>query len=265
MLFTNSLTFVWKEVNKLKSGNKRMNGRFVSYLRVSTKQQGQSGLGLEAQQAAIDEYLNGGDWKVLDRFVEEESGKRNDRPELQKALALARATNSKLLIAKLDRLSRNAAFLMNLLESGVEFVCCDLREANRFTIGILALVAEQEVRNCSIRTKAALKAAKARGVKLGGNNDRVPTEHLRRYGNKYGVDALKKKANNKAESLRPILERLICDGHNTLVDLSRRLMEMGVLTPRNGDKWHPTTVSRVLNRLGLELHKYGYGDNDKNK
>jgi len=233
-----------------------MNGRFVTYLRVSTKQQGQSGLGLEAQQAEINKFLNGGDWQVLGQFVEKESGKRNDRPELKKAMALARATNATLLIAKLDRLSRNASFLMSLRDSGVDFKCCDIPDATPIVIGVLALVAEQEVKNCSIRTKAALAAAKARGIKLGGDNDKVPTDHLKKYGNKYGVEGIKRNANNKAELLRPIIEHLISDGHNTLIDLAGQLTTMGVLTPRGNDKWHPTTVSRVLDRLCLELHPH---------
>ena len=230
-----------------------MNGRFISYLRVSTKQQGQSGLGLEAQRAEINKFLNGGNWQLIDEFVEVESGKRNDRPQLKKAIALARATNSILLIAKLDRLSRNASFLLSLRDSGIDFKCCDIPDATPLTIGVLALVAEQEARSCSIRTKAALQAAKARGVKLGGDNEKVPTAHLKKYGNMYGVEALKSKANNKAESLRPIFEHLISNGHNTLIALANKLMAMRVLTPRGNDKWHPTTVSRVLDRLGLGL------------
>lgn len=231
-----------------------MKDKYITYLRVSTQRQGQSGLGLDAQQAAITQYLNGGDWEVLGEFVEVESGKRDDnRPQLQRAIQLAKATNAKLLIAKLDRMSRNAAFLMNLSDSGIEFVCCDNPHANKLTIGILALVAQDEAERISLRTKAALQAAKARGTKLGGNNDKVPTAHLKKYGNVHGVAALKEKANNKAESLRPIFEHIISDGHHTLIAVANRLMEMGVLTPRNGNKWHPTTVSRVLDRLGLNL------------
>lgn len=229
-----------------------MKDKYITYLRVSTQRQGQSGLGLEAQQAAITQYLNGGDWEVLGEFVEVESGKKDEnRPELQRAIQLARATHAKLLIAKLDRLSRNASFLMSLNDSGIEFVCCDNPHANKLTIGILALVAQDEAERISLRTKAALQAAKARGTKLGGNNDKVPTAHLKKYGNVYGVAALIEKANYKAETLRPIFERLISDGHTTLIDLSNQLMAIGVLTQRGNSQWHPTSVARVLNRLGL--------------
>ncbi|MFU2208948.1 recombinase family protein [Solidesulfovibrio sp. C21] len=230
-----------------------MNGKYIKYLRVSTKTQGQSGLGLEAQEAAITQYLNGGTWEVIAEFMEVESGKRDDnRPKLQCAIQLAKATGAKLLIAKLDRLSRNAAFLMSLNDSGVDFVCCDNPNANKLTIGILALVAQDEAERISLRTKQALAAAKERGVKLGGANDRVPTGHLKNYGNKYGVAALKKKAQLKADELRSIVEPLLTDCL-TLNDIALRLMDMGVLTPRGGGKWYSASVSRLLNRLGLSL------------
>ena len=138
-------------------------GKFVAYYRVSTERQGQSGLGLEVQENAVLEYLNGGGWKLVGRFVEVESGKRNDRPELAKALAACRRLGATLVIAKLDRLARNVAFVANLMESGVEFVAYDFPQANRLTIHILAAVAEHEREMISQRTKAALAAAKARG------------------------------------------------------------------------------------------------------
>jgi DNA invertase Pin-like site-specific DNA recombinase len=119
------------------------NGKFVSYLRVSTARQGASGLGLEAQRAAVTGYLNGGDWKLVQEIVEVESGKCNDRPALADALRLCRKHRSILVIAKLDRLARNVAFISNLMESGVEFVAVDMPQANRFVVHILAAVAEQ--------------------------------------------------------------------------------------------------------------------------
>jgi DNA invertase Pin-like site-specific DNA recombinase len=137
-------------------------GRFIAYHRVSTAQQGRSGLGLEAQRQAVADYLDGGAWTLVAEYTEVESGKRADRPELAKALAACRAHRAVLVIAKLDRLSRNAAFLLNLRDAGVEFVAADMPQANRLTVGILAVVAEAEAEMISARTKAALAAAKER-------------------------------------------------------------------------------------------------------
>src|SRR5215213_6425076 len=142
-------------------------GSFVSYLRVSTDRQGRSGLGLEAQRKAVDDFLNGGQWELIAEFVEVESGKRDDRPKLAEALALCRLHSAILVIAKLDRLSRDAAFLLGLQKAGVRFVAADMPEANELVVGILAVVAQAERKMISARTKAALAAAKARGVRLG--------------------------------------------------------------------------------------------------
>ena len=141
----------------------------VSYLRVSTKKQGASGLGLEAQREAVAEYARREGLRVVAEYVEIESGKKAARPELTKALARCRASKATLVVAKLDRLSRNVAFLSNLMEAGVDFVACDNPTATRFTVHILAAVAEQEAKAISERTKAALAAAKRRGVRLGSS------------------------------------------------------------------------------------------------
>ena len=145
-------------------------GAFVAYYRVSTKDQGQSGLGLEAQRKAVTDWLNGGDWSLVGEFVEVETGTRSDRPQLKLAIEAARRSGAKLIIAKLDRLARNVAFISTLMESDVEFVALDCPTANKFTLHILAAVAEHEAQLISQRTKAALEAAKARGVKLGNPN-----------------------------------------------------------------------------------------------
>src|ERR1700710_103004 len=144
------------------------NGKFVSYLRVSTVRQGASGPRREAQRAAVAGFLNTGDWTLVEEVLEVESGKRKDRPALAAALKLCRKHKATLVIAKLDRLARNVAFISNLMESGVEFVAVDMPQANRFVVHILAAVAEQEAEAISKRTKAALAAAKARGTQLGG-------------------------------------------------------------------------------------------------
>ena len=142
-------------------------GKFIAYFRVSTDRQGKSGLGLEAQREAVMTYLNGGRWSLVDEFTEVESGKHSDRPELAKALAACKKRKAKLVIAKLDRLSRNLAFIAALMESGVEFVAVDMPHATKLTIHILAAVAEHEREMISERTKAALAAAKKRGQRLG--------------------------------------------------------------------------------------------------
>jgi DNA invertase Pin-like site-specific DNA recombinase len=142
-------------------------GRFVAYYRVSTDRQGKSGLGLEAQREAVQSYLNGGSWTLAAEVTEVESGRRNDRPELDRALGLCRLYGATLIVAKLDRLARNVAFTSKLMESDVDFVAADFPQANRLTIHILAAVAEHEAAMIFARTKAALAAAKVRGVQLG--------------------------------------------------------------------------------------------------
>src|SRR5437899_948305 len=145
-------------------------GVFVAYYRVSTKGQGRSGLGLDAQREAVRNYLNGGQGSLAEAFTEVESGKRDDdRPQLAKALQTCRVYGAKLVIAKLDRLSRDAHFLLGLEKAGVDFVAADMPHANRLTVGIMAMVADEERRAISERTKAALAAAKRRGVALGGD------------------------------------------------------------------------------------------------
>jgi DNA invertase Pin-like site-specific DNA recombinase len=148
-------------------------GRFVSYLRVSTERQGRSGLGLEAQRAAVTDYLDGGNWQLVAELVEVESGAKAARPKLAEALALCRSHRATLVIAKLDRLTRDAHFLLGLKKAGIDFVAADMPSANRMTVGIMAVVAEEERRMISARTKAALAAAKARGKKLGGLRARL--------------------------------------------------------------------------------------------
>src|ERR1700733_8691988 len=157
-------------------------GNFVCYYRVSTQKQGRSGLGLEAQQKAVRDHLNGGNWKVVGEFTEVETGKRADRPQLAAALAACRLHGAKLIIAKLDRLARNVHFISGLMESKVDFVAVDFPQANRLTVHILAAVAEHEAKMISERTKVALAAARARGVKLGGDRGARLTAKARQAG-----------------------------------------------------------------------------------
>src|SRR6476659_8403744 len=155
-------------------------GKFVAYFRVSTDKQGKSGLGLEAQRKSVLDYLDGGRWSLVAEFTEIESGKRNDRPELEKALAACKKQKAKLVIAKLDRLSRNLAFIAALMDSGVEFVAVDNPHANKLTVHILAAVAQHEREIIGQRTRDALQAAKARGKKLGKTKKSSITSGIKR-------------------------------------------------------------------------------------
>lgn len=219
----------------------------VAYYRVSTEKQGRSGLGLEAQRMAVEALCDSRGWQLIaPPFEEVESGKRNDRPELLKAIERCRQTGATLVIAKLDRLSRNAAFLLTLRDSGVKFVAADMPDANELTIGIMALVAQQEREAISARTKAALAAAKARGTRLG--NPRGAEAFKGRSGAAAGAEAARRKAEQHAFLLRPVVDRLRDEGHTSLGALSRKLNEEGMRTPRGG-QWHASSVRNLLARL----------------
>lgn len=221
--------------------------KIVTYTRVSTGKQGRSGLGLEGQDAAIAAYAAANAAHIVGAFTEVESGRNNARPQLQAALKLARVTGAKLVIAKLDRLSRNAAFLLNLQESGVDFVACDNPTATPLTIGILALVAQDEARAISERTKAALKAAKARGQALGNPNG---AEALRRAGKGNGAscEAQKAAALTRAHDLADTIADVEAQGHTTLVAIAAELNRRGIKTARGG-MWHASSVANVRRRL----------------
>lgn len=218
-----------------------MKQKFVSYLRVSTSRQGDSGLGLEAQRAAIETFLNGNQWELLAEYIEVESGGKNTRPELGKALREAKKQKAVLVVGKLDRLSRNLAFIANLLESGVEFRCADMPEANRTMLQLWAVMAEWEREQISTRTKAALKAAKARGVKLGS-----PTPGK---GSALGVAAQRASADQFAANTKPIIAEIQQAGIHSLRGIATALTARGVPTARRG-AWDATTVRRVLRRAG---------------
>jgi DNA invertase Pin-like site-specific DNA recombinase len=219
----------------------------VLYYRVSTAAQGRSGLGLEAQQAAVGQFCQTRGCDVLAEFTEIESGKRNDRPELAKAMHRAKVTGATLVIAKLDRLSRNAAFLLQLQEAGVKFIAADMPEACNLTVGILALVAQQEREAISARTKAALAAAKARGQRLGNPNGAAPLRRAAK-GNGAAVGALKAAADRHASNLQPVVQDLRARGINSLPRIAQALNEMQMEAPRGG-RWHPSSVRNLLARL----------------
>lgn len=221
-------------------------GKFVSYLRVSTARQGRSGLGLEAQRAAVNEFLNGGRWKLVAEHVEVESGRRNGRAELQRALAACRIHGATLVVAKLDRLSRDAAFLLTLRDSGVDFVAADMPAANRLTVGILAMVAENEAEAISARTKAALAAAKRRGVKLG--NPAHLTRQARLQGSAASIQVRAARASQRAADLAPTVAELRGEGAESLRELAAGLNARGLPTSRGGE-WSAAQVQRLLWRI----------------
>ncbi len=218
--------------------------RFVSYLRVSTVRQGASGLGLEAQRAAVAAHLNGGDWTLLREIVEVESGKRNDRPALAEALRLCRQQKATLVIAKLDRLARNVHFISGLMESGVEFLAVDMPSANRFVVHILAAVAEQEAEAISKRTKAALAAAKERGTVLGGR--RVSAARFAEIGAAARETFSAQAANGRAQVL-PVIAEIQGQGTTTLRAIATELNAKMVDAPRGG-LWSAVQVRRVIER-----------------
>lgn len=227
-------------------------GKFVSYLRVSTDKQGRSGLGLEAQRAHVESYLNGGRWTLAAEYVETESGKRSDRPKLTKALAHAKAIGATVVFAKLDRLTRNVDLLRSLVASDVDLVFCDLPHVpagamGRFLLTQMASVAELEAGLISERTKAALAAAKARGVKLGNPNGARALKG-KQVGNKQAVAAVKARANDRASNLASIVEDLRTKGVTSVRAVAEELNAQGILTPRGG-RWHATSAARLLTRL----------------
>ena len=221
-------------------------GKFVSYLRVSTAKQGASGLGLEAQRSAVAAYLNGGQWSVIREVVEVESGKRANRPKLAEAMALCRLHGATLLVAKLDRLSRDAAFLMNLQAAGVRFVAADLPQANEMTVGIMAVVAQAERKAISTRTKEALAAAKARGTKLGGTRWDHLTGTTGDKGRAASVATRQARAVGRAADLLPIIAELRTEGVTTLAALADALTERSIPTARGAERSSAMQVSRVL-------------------
>lgn len=214
---------------------------YVAYYRVSTTRQGRSGLGLDAQRTAVRAFLKGAKNDLLGEFTEVESGRRKNRPQLLAALAACRKHKATLLIAKLDRLARNVAFVANLMESKVTFRAVDMPDANELTIHIMAAMAQHEAKAVSDRTRAALAAAQARGRKLG----------------KHGKVLAKKnrmEASSFARRLAPIVRKLRKE-HLTLQALAGALNGAGVKTSREG-KWHPTSVKRLLERMDRTVRSY---------
>lgn len=233
----------------------------VAYFRVSTSGQERSGLGLEAQRDAVTRLARIRSISVLAEFTEVESGKRNDRPQLMAAVQQAKATGAALVIAKLDRLSRNAAFLLTLRDSGVRFMAADIPDANDLTIGVLAVIAQAEREMISRRTAEALSAVKRR-ILAEGHHQARSGAFISRLGNPNGssallraakgngsaVEAVRRSAAVRASELQPILEAVAGNGPISLSAVAKALNHQGILTARNR-KWHPSTVSALMKRL----------------
>jgi DNA invertase Pin-like site-specific DNA recombinase len=236
-------------------------GKFISYLRVSTDKQGKSGLGLDAQRQAVDDFLNGGCWQLLKEYVEVESGKRADRPALIEALHHAKVTNSTLIIARLDRLSRDIEFIARLQKSGTRFVCADMPEATELTIHLFAAIAQHERKTTSERTKAALGAIRRTIEGEGSYTSRTRGTTIARLGNPNGADALRRSgkgnaaaieavreaADEHARDILPVIEDIRQGGITSFKGIARELNVREIRTARGG-AWHPATVRNLLRR-----------------
>ena len=207
---------------------------YVAYYRVSTDRQGQSGLGLEAQQAAVASYRE----NIVAEFTEIESGKIDSRPQLAAALELCRKLDASILIAKIDRLSRDAAFLLTLRKAGVDIVAADMPHAGTLEFGIRAVVAQHEREEISKRTKAALQAAKARGVRLGSPNPSA------------GAAVTSAAADEYASTVAPIVRSIVAKmGAASLRAIAQQLQAHGVQTARGGTAWSPSSVANLMQRI----------------
>ncbi len=210
-------------------------GKFVAYYRVSTEQQGRSGLGLEAQKKAVLDYLSGGQWELIAEFTEIESGKKADRPELEKALKLCKKMRALLVIAKLDRLARNVHFISGLMERGIKFCAVEFPNADPFMLHVHAAMSEHERRLISARTKAGLAIAKARGVILGRHGAVLARQNAA-------------KAKAQARELKPVIKQIRNAGKLSVREIMEELNRRDIKTQRGG-AWHPHTVNVLLHRI----------------
>ncbi|WP_315742430.1 MULTISPECIES: recombinase family protein [unclassified Bradyrhizobium] len=232
--------------------------KIVAYRRVSTQKQGKSGLGLEAQEAAIREFARARGGRIIREYTEVESGKTNERPQLAAALHHAKVTGATLVIAKLDRLSRSASFTLTLRDSGVRFVCCDMPEANDLTIGVLAVVAQAEAQAISRRTTDALKVARTRIAEVGqrahhkvkrlGNPNGAAALRRAGKGNTAAIATVSANADQRARDLAEVVRDIRAGGAVTLEAIANELNGREMMTPRGG-RWYPSSVANLLRRL----------------
>ncbi len=215
---------------------------FVSYLRASTTKQEASGLGIEGQRAAVARFV--GDRRLVHEFVEIESGAKNDRPQLMAALALAKRTKSTLVIAKIDRLGRNVALVSGLMESGVDFVCCDAPHASRLTLHILVAMAEHERQMISERTKAALQAKKARGEQLGNPTNLAEAQAI-------GRGVIKDRVDAHTGRVIPHIREIVAGGVRSVHAVADTLNARGITT-RSGSRWYGASVLGLVKRAGYD-------------
>jgi DNA invertase Pin-like site-specific DNA recombinase len=227
-------------------------GDYVAYYRVSTKRQGRSGLGIDAQRTAVEGYLNGGRWKIIEEYIEVESGKRADRPALDFALARAKAHRAPLVVAKVDRLTRSVSFLSKIIESGVDVRFADLPSlegaTGKFMLTQMAAVAELEAGLISARTKAALAAAKKRGTKLGGNRGPI----ISRAARMAGCAARTARAQARALELSSTVAEIRKAGATTYAAIAAALNERGIPTSRQVGDWTAMQAARLVARLDQE-------------
>ncbi|MBM6575331.1 recombinase family protein [Microvirga sp. SRT01] len=221
--------------------------KVVAYYRVSTDAQGRSGLGLEEQPGAVGTLCRSQGWHIAAEFTAVESGKRDDRPQLEAAKHRAKVTGAVLVVAKLDRLSRNVAFLASLQDSGTRFLAADMPEANELTVHIMAAVAQAERKAIGLRTREALAAAKARGAKLGNPNGATSLRRAAK-GNGAAVAAIQSAAEDRAADIAPILPDIRGSGVVSLPAIAKELNARGIVTPRGGT-WHPSSVRNLFARL----------------
>jgi DNA invertase Pin-like site-specific DNA recombinase len=223
--------------------------KHVAYYRVSTKEQGQSGLGLEAQREAVRRHLHDKGWPPIAELEEVESGRSTTRPMLQEALRLCRTHDATLVVAKLDRLARNAHFLSTIIQSGIQVVFLDLPNLGTgpvptFILQQLASVAELEAGLISQRTKAALYQAKQRGVRLGGDRGHKPNRQVIEQGAQARAD----QADARARDLRVAIDQVVKEGHASYQQIAKALNQRQIPTPSRTGTWAATTVSRVMKR-----------------